>query len=348
MIKRTIIDACIFMQLLNPRKVYNYFKYGVWGDGIKLEASSACQLRCPSCATVAPKGKSVFEKTVGKGFLKFDDFKKIIDANPWIKTVEISNWGEIFLNPELQQIIEYGNKKRVLLAANNGVNLNRISEEQIECLVKNKFKHLTVSIDGASNETYQIYRKGGNFDVVIANIKKINHYKQKYNTRFPTLNWQFVIFGHNEHELPIARQMAKELNMKFIPKLNSQAPWNPDYSPVKNKEFVRKQSGFRTASRQEFEQKEKRNYNQPCNQIWFAPQVNWDGKLLGCCHNIYADFGNVFEQGLSNLLKRGEKYQYAKKMLAGKVSPRKDIACSSCHRYKYRSIPKLFKWMAGK
>ncbi len=45
-------------------------------------------------------------------------------------------------------------------------------------------KDLTVSIDGASQETYQIYRVRGKFDEVIGHIRKINEYKKKYNSEF--------------------------------------------------------------------------------------------------------------------------------------------------------------------
>jgi len=73
--------------------------------------------------------------------------------------------------------------------------------------------------------------------------------------------------------------------------------------------------------------------NRPCNQMLISPQINWDGKLLGCCVNRRLDFGNVFKEGLEECLK-GEKYQYAKKMLVNKCKPRKDIPCSSCLYYK--------------
>ena len=64
---------------------------------------------------------------------------------------------------------------------------------------------MKVSVDGASEDTYQIYRKGGSFQEVINNIKKINHYKKIYKSKLPKLKWQFIIFGHNEHELPLAK-----------------------------------------------------------------------------------------------------------------------------------------------
>ena len=211
--------------------------------------------------------------------------------------------------------------------ANNGVNLNTVSETVLESLVKYRFKDLTISIDGVTNDTYTIYRKGGNFNTVLENIKRINYYKQIYQIPFPKLRWQFVVFGHNEHELPTARRMAKELNMDFKATLN----WDESYSPVRNKDLVRKEIGF--ASKHEYQQKYKMLYLRLCEQLWLCPQINWDGKLLGCCVNYWGDFGNIFESNLETCL-RSEKYRYARKMILGLKKEREDIPCSRCGRYK--------------
>lgn len=303
---------------------------GIIGNSVRLESCSICQLKCPICSTAERINK---EGIVGWGYLKFKDFKKFVDSNPEIKNIELSNWGEIFLNPELKHIIKYAYYKNINLTAGNGVNLNSASREVLEYLVKYKFKWISISIDGATNDTYQIYRRGGDFNRVIENIKIINHCKKKYNTVFPKLSWQFVIMGHNEHELPIAREMAKELGMmEFNPILS----WDPSFSPVKDKEFVRRESGLGVASIEEFKQKNAEEYTFVCSQLWKSPQINWDGKLLGCCVNKWGDFGNVFEDGLEKCLK-SEKYVYAKRMLMGRKKARNDIPCSKCPTYKNNS-----------
>ena len=122
---------------------------------VRLEACSLCQLDCPECTV------RLLEKKAPKdwlGYLKFDDFKKFVDDNDFIKEIELSNNGEIFLNPELDEIIKYAYMKKIKLRAFNGVNLNTVSEKTLENLVKYKFRLLKVSIDGATPETYKIYR----------------------------------------------------------------------------------------------------------------------------------------------------------------------------------------------
>jgi MoaA/NifB/PqqE/SkfB family radical SAM enzyme len=58
------------------------------------------------------------------------------------------------------------------VTADVGVNLNNVKDAQLEALVKYRVKSMKVSIDGASQETYEQYRVGGNFDKVIANVKR--------------------------------------------------------------------------------------------------------------------------------------------------------------------------------
>lgn len=308
----------------------NFLKYGIIGNSIKIEASSICQLKCVECI----QSKDLME-VIGRGYLKYKDYKRFVDRYPSFRQIELSNWGEIFLNPELKEIIEYSCKKNIALKALNGVNLNTINEEMIETLVKYGFRSITVCIDGTSNETYQLYRRGGDFNRVIGNIKKINYYKHKYNTSFPELKWQFVVFGHNEHEIPKARMMASELNMNFALRFNT----SKTYSPVKNIDFVRREMG--AVSRWEYRQKYDKLFMFYCNQLWTDPQINWDGKLLGCCVNKWGDFGNVFELGLKRCLKSA-KYFYAKQMVTGRKEARKDIPCFYCGNYREMLSNKVF------
>jgi len=298
---------------------------------IILDASSACQLRCPSC----PTGQGMTLKTLGAKFLKFIDFKNLIDANPWISAIELSNWGEIFLNPEIISIIEYGFKKNIALQAYNGVNLNTVSNDILEALVKYQFQGMTVSLDGASNDTYKIYRVGGDFEKVIAHIRIINAFKQRYQTHLPKMVWQFVAFGHNEHEIAKARNMAVELKMDFYVKISFGDLYTGEiFSPIKNRELIRRESGVDCADRQEYLKKHGERYLQKasCAQLWKSPHIHADGRLLGCCTNYKQDYGNVFEEGLLECI-NNEKINYARQMLMGQEPPREDIPCSKCFYY---------------
>ncbi|AKB52652.1 putative Fe-S oxidoreductase, SAM radical superfamily [Methanosarcina barkeri str. Wiesmoor] len=297
---------------------------------IRLDVSTVCQLRCPTCPTANGKVAAA----IGSGFLKYSDFKQIIDNNSFIKEIELSNYGEIFLNPELIDMIKYAYEKNVAVCANNGANLNTMTDELIESLVKYRFKGITCSIDGIDNKTYQIYRQRGNFDNVINNIKAINRYKKKYNSPYPKLLWQFVAFGHNEGFVDRAREMAQDLGMDFFLKLSWGNMFSDKvFSPVKDKEHISKETGLGVANRDEYYQKYGVNYIRPlCFMLWKNPQINFDGRMLGCNVNFWEDYGNVFKDNLISVL-NNEKMSYARSMLMGKKPARDDIPCVKCKLY---------------
>jgi len=310
------------------RKFRDYRKRGcasrIKPTQIRLEASSVCQLMCPSC----PTANKAIPSAVGSGFLKLRDFQKLLHDNPRVTEVELSNFGEIFLNPALLEIIKCAHGQSVAFTANNGVNLNNVKEDVLEGLVKYRFRSMTCSIDGTSDETYRTYRVGGNFETVIENIRKINLYKKRYESECPQLMWQFVVFGHNEHEIPLARELASDLGMGFYLKLS----WDSEFSPVRNHEYVRKEVG--AATRDEYKRKYGLDYiASVCHQLWDQPQINWDGKVLGCCRSWRGDFGgNAFKDGLLSSL-NNEQIRYARDMLLGKKVARADIPCSTCGIY---------------
>jgi MoaA/NifB/PqqE/SkfB family radical SAM enzyme len=268
---------------------------------------------------------------VGWGHLTAENFKKFLTLNPRVRWIELSNYGEIFLNPELTDILRIAHESSVQVSAWNGVNLNDATPEALEAVVKYQVKGMTLSIDGASQETYSIYRVGGDFDQVIRNVRALNQFKKQYETAFPYLHWQFVVFGHNEHELEKARKMADELGASFRPKMN----WDLTYSPPRNLDKITANVGKDLSSNAKV-QKQSNDDNHTykfCGQLWEMPQINWDGKILGCCVNVWGHYGNAFEKPLQSLLKSGP-FAHAKAMLIGKEAPSADIPCWHCPTYK--------------
>ncbi len=305
---------------------------------VRLEASSRCQLRCPSCPTTA----KTIHPLVGSGVLKFQDFRSFLEANRGVTKIELSNYGEVFLNPQLLEILRFAHERKVALSMTNGVNLNHVSPELLEALVQYRVTAMTCSIDGASQETYVQYRVRGDFDRVIENIRQINHHKVREASEFPRLTWQFIVFGHNEHEIDRAKQLARELNMAIHFKLS----WDPDFSPVREIARVLAETGLPAASREAFAEKTGTGYlSSLCQQLWLQPQINWDGKNLGCCRNFWGDFGgNAFQDDLVKMVNQGTM-AYAREMLQGKELPRADVPCTTCSVY--QQMRASGRWMTA-
>ena len=293
-------------------------------EEVSIDLSTICQLRCVECST--SKGIT-HNGIVGKGQFHYDDFVRFVSNNPQVKRIEMSNWGEIFLNKDIADIIKFAYENGVTLYCGNGTNFNDVDDIVLEYLVKYKVEYLNISIDGASQETYSQYRIRGNLEKVLSNIERLNYYKELYNSEYPKLSWQFIIFGHNEHELPTVKELCKKYKMAFNPKLNYS-----NFSPVKNKEFVRKESGLGVADRAEYKEIHKKEYKAPCYHCFVSPQINWNGKILGCSVNKWKTIGDINEMSISEW----ENSQYYK-TLVGILFERKDcpntIPCFYCPNY---------------
>ena len=97
---------------------------------VRLESCTLCQLKCKCCYMRNDVN------TVGIGYLRFADFMRFVDRHPYVKEIEISNSGEIFLNKDLPAIMEYAFHKRVALTAWSGANFNNVSDEALDALVR--------------------------------------------------------------------------------------------------------------------------------------------------------------------------------------------------------------------
>lgn len=295
-------------------------------ERVAIESSAVCQLKCPTC----PTAQGVIRKVVKPGFLKIEYFEKILDKNPWIKTIELANFGETFLNPHFLEIMRLAYDRGVALTVQNGTNLNSINSEVLEGLVKYQVRILNCSIDGTTQEVYSKYRRGGNLDTVFKNIKKINEHKAKYKSKYPVLNWQFVVFGFNEHQIDEAKSMASDLGMSIRFKLQ----WDENFSPVKNQVQVAEVTQTGVSSRSEFKDKYGISYlsDAVCKQLWESPQFNWDGTILGCCINSWGDFGQVIDNDFKAAI-NNQKLNEARQLLMGKKVNTTNLPCFDCQHY---------------
>lgn len=290
---------------------------------VRLEACSLCQLDCQDCF-MRRYPRAV--KAIGLGYLSFTNFKKFLRLNPEITNIELSNAGEIFLNPDLLKIMNYAHAHGVVLSAYGGVNLNDASDEILEALVTTNFNKLVVSLDGASQPSYSCYRRGGSFDKVVANIQKINHYKAKHNSKNPRLLWKYIIFRSTEklEEIKKAKKLARQLKMKLF--------FYKDYMGYVPRQLrmIKKETGL-VYSRQKFKEEtafDRSDYF-PCFALWHEPQINWDGRFLGCCANHKGSFSrdNLFEISLREYMNK-PLITKTKRILQGE----KLLVLSQCYR----------------
>ncbi len=302
---------------------------------IHIDASTRCQLNCPGCYM-----RRDDNGTMGKGDLCFDNFKKLLDENPSVKTVELSKSGELFLNPELHDILRYSYEKGVRTQISNGTNLNYVSDQVLEDLVRYQVGEIKVALDGATQEVYQLYRRGGNIENVYSNIIKIKEYKEKYESDYPELIWQFILMNENQHEAEAAAKKAEELGMKMHFILDYRGGFVPD-----DPEKLQRLTGMRFLKTSEYDMAEKHEYNSDdyCRQMILTPQINWDGRLLGCCTVYQRDWGiNVFERPLSEIFNDTDYRSAAIDILLGRDKMDHSGPCRKCLIYRNNVINNIY------
>ena len=291
---------------------------------VGVEVCSLCQLACPGCPTIQG-GK---EALVGGGMLDPDRFRVFLERNPGLERVELAAYGEVFLHKRLPEILACASEHGVATSIGCGANLNHASEEALEAVVRYGVTRIRCAIDGATNESYRTYRINGDLKRVFANIETINRFKRQYQSSTPELIYQFVVFGHNEHEMKAAAVLARMLDMKIYFRINA----SPELHPVNDRARVRAMVGY--ADRQEYTETRKESLcRELCSHMWTRPQINWDGRLMGCQRNEWSSYADDVLSGDLLASCNNERMTYARRMLLGEAPPREDIPCTRCEVY---------------
>lgn len=296
-----------------------------------LELSNYCNLRCPKC----PTGQKM---DLGeRGFLSFENLKRLLDSLPDFKgTIVLASMGEAFMNPQWYDLIKLATSQgiRTTVSSNLSHNIPNFPAKIIE----SGLSKMTVAIDGATAETYSIFRKRGDFSQVLNNLDKIIEKKKRQSVNHPQLVWQMVLTRHNQNEVEAAREMARTRGMDFklkplrqenIPENVSGGDWQPT-AEIWDK-FM---------PMFEVQHQRARGINR-CADLWQRPNINWDGELFPCCivYEKAFSLGNVFEQGFGNVW-NGDKARAARRLvMEDDYSADFDTACEKC-RYRHDgSIP---------
>ena len=280
---------------------------------VSIETGNVCNLRCPLC----PTGQRAPD--VKRGFMTFDNFKKIIDEfGCYIILLRLYNWGEPLLNKDLLQMAHYAVKKRI--STTISTNLNILDLEVARQLLEAGLTKIFVSCDGASPETYEKYHIGGNFDRVINNIKLLVKEKQKLSNCYTRIVWLFHVFRHNEHEVDAVKKMAEEIGVelrinKMRTDMGKEIFEKARVSVERDSQWIPDDPKYCAFDMEHKEVKEQKSF---CDLPWKETVINWDGSILPCCA-VFEDkysYGDAFKSSFKNVW-NGKKYVAARRELLG-------------------------------
>ena len=178
-----------------------------------IECTAACNISCAQACCAPETG---ITRTRKAGMLDFEIFRRVVDeAGPSLVRIDFFNYGETFLHKRAIEMCEYIKARFPQIYLYTSTNGLAFKEDQVKRLVHSGIDEVTFSIDGATPESYAIYRRRGDFDKAIANLRAAAEEKRRSARDVPFINWRYILFSHNdsEAEMTRARAMAADLGV---------------------------------------------------------------------------------------------------------------------------------------
>ena len=266
---------------------------------LKIEPASYCNLRCPACH---PDGN-----TFG-GVMSDDVFRVFLDKAPLRQAMKgtVYMFGEPLYNRNIYSMIREISDRGVPTSIST--NFHIFSEKDADALIDSGLSWILVCIDGATQETYEKYRIGGNLQRVLDNLEILVRRRAERGAKNPVIEVQSIKFDHNKHEIAKIREMCLSMGVdRFTTK--------DDVLPQ-----VRGQV-----------ERSARNPKRTCFYLYGSLMVDYDGIVIPCCLGRY-EFGNLMESSFEEIW-NNRKFVAARTWFASGQTEKDDsldLPCYSC------------------
>ena len=262
---------------------------------LAVESTDACNLDCPFClyGVSGSEGSNKHTDLVRKkGYMDWELFSKIIpEADAFgITMVQLHFQGEPLLHQKLPDMIRLVKKHGMFCQffTNGLLMTDKLADRILDAGVD----RVRFSVDGATQETYQKNRVGGDFEKV-RRIMRMFHEKSRGTKTIA--EWQVIAMRNNEHELELAEKMAADIGIGFFWKsVATDKPHEMTIDPKYHRQPRLK----------------------PCQDIYVIYNILWNGDVVPCCRDSNGSviLGNVRENTLEEVW-NSERYRRARKVI---------------------------------
>lgn len=300
--------------ILNSRPVY-----------MNLEPGPLCNLRCKFCCTANGIG------TLKRELLLPETFQRISRHLPMDSLYEVNlyNWGEPLLNPHLLRYIRFFAQRGIHVVIHTNFSVRDYDDAFLEALVRSGLGHFAASVDGASRESYEKYRIGGNFDRVIQNLERLARVKKNAGGDTPRISYKMLLHRYNQHEVEQARKLAESIGVEFWLQENlgmteeDRAEWTAD--------SIREKYGLGPITNVDMNGQTR--VTTECRQLWDTLVVNANGDVFPCCIVCTpgSAVGNIAAEPFAKIW-NNEKMQYLRRYVleATLRAPSFPNSCCGC------------------
>lgn len=201
-----------------------------------IEPSDLCQLRCPTCVTGIDnelrrrKVTGQVEHRRNRAMLTTEFFDTLLDeVGEYLFLVTFYNFGEPLLNKHMPDLVRRAKAQDIETDLHSNLSLP-LSDRFIEDLLGAGLDSLCASIDGFTQEAYQVHRAGGDVELAKANLTRLVKARDRMGA--PTrITFNYLLFRFNEREVPAAEAFCQDLGIELNvrPAFIHDPAWLPTY-----------------------------------------------------------------------------------------------------------------------
>lgn len=296
----------------------------------QIEPTNYCNLKCPACPSLYIKEKPKY--------LKLEEFIYIANQIPKGSAVLLYHFGEPFLNPDIFEIINEGKKRDFYLTIHSNLCIN---SNLIPKIIESGLDELSASIDGATKETYDLYRLDGDFQLAVSNFKELVKLRKEKNVNIK-LKYQIVLNQYNEKEIDKLKEllssMPEKVDFAFVPMAFRED--NPDWDNLTKSELEETKKYWLPKNKSNLMRRYKSKNIKAlieetrCPHLWETLSINVYGEVTPCCYTYKKEhsFGNIFETPLIDIW-NNEKYRQSRRLFLDNQYNRCLTVCDKCDNY---------------
>ena len=166
---------------------------------LRVEICRYCEVNCLYCYPA--KSRLLYP---------LEEYQQLIDQfKQTIFSVSLYDIGEPLHNPQVLDYIRYAHQNRVGTVLSSSLSVAR-EDAFWQDLSTSGLDYLIVAIDGVTPEVYNQYRRNGQLDLVLSNLKKLLAYRDQSAARM-MIEWQMIDFPWNRLEQKQAAEMAFQM-----------------------------------------------------------------------------------------------------------------------------------------
>jgi len=171
---------------------------------INIEPTTRCNFNCWYCV-----GRHMRQDD-----LRIEDFAKMLDNFPDVKTVALVGEGEPLMHKDFFDMAQIAKDRNIkVMIISNG---SAFSQSVIKKLCETEVAYVSISIDSFDPATFAASRIDGDLGKILRGIRQLRDYRDANGFKFPKIALKGTLFSHTIDQLPAIVDMAKASGVEIF------------------------------------------------------------------------------------------------------------------------------------